>query len=428
MLTTTLPRALVKQAVFYQQPNLPDVEAYLHVQYSEVISKLEKKMANDPEFSCCSCERLMQRKQVTTFKFSGSKFSLNMWRMLKDYISKGNSSTANDTHYVCFYCRVRLSDDDMPSRCMLNRLVVEPVPPEFESLDPLGKQMIQWAKAFEAVYRLGTYTGKVPSHTSVKACKGTMFFLPLPLDKTMDTVEEIDDLAKGKLALLPNPELYIIVNSKGKSNKTIWQNLVSVDKLKAAVRKLKATLWLYVDVDESSLDEASWHMVKTVSEATSIMLEKVSSDKVSSYQSYTVRQLNSKQSSLPDTEHYKLVNVKEDPLSNKLKYLDELCFPTLFPTGRFGKSHPRQQRITPSEFVKSRLMNKDGYFRKEDQYVFYLLWQKEMRELASGIYNLLKGTWQHPMQVRDFVDRVATNEEHIEASLSTVFQNMRGSN
>ena len=97
----------------------------------------------------------------------------------------------------------------MPSRCVLNGLMVEPVSSKLESLDPLSKQMIQRAKAFQAVYRLGTYTGKVPSHTSVKACKSTMFFLLLPLDKTMDTVEEIKDLAKGKLALLPNPELYI---------------------------------------------------------------------------------------------------------------------------------------------------------------------------------------------------------------------------
>ena len=49
----------------------------------------------------------------------------------------------------------------------------------------------------------------VPSHNSLKACKGTMFFLPLPLDKTKDTLEEIQ-----KNASLPDPELFIIVNSK----------------------------------------------------------------------------------------------------------------------------------------------------------------------------------------------------------------------
>ena len=110
----------------------------------------------------------------------------------------------------------------MPSQCVLNGLEIDPVPPELEALDPLSKQMIQWAKPFQAVYRLGTYTGKVPSHTSVKACKGTMFFLPLPL------VEEIDKVATGKCqpTQLPDPELYIIVNSK---KKTIWQSLVNLD-------------------------------------------------------------------------------------------------------------------------------------------------------------------------------------------------------
>ena len=62
--------------------------------------------------------------------------------------------------------------------------------------------------------------------------------------------------------------------------------------------------------------------------------------------------------------------MKEDALSNKLKYLDVLCFPTLYPTGKFGECHPRQQKILPSKFVKSCLMNKDGRFRKDDQYVF----------------------------------------------------------
>ena len=145
----------------------------------------------------------------------------------------------------------------------------------------------------------------------------------------------------GEPVLLPQPELYIIVSSKSKSKKTIWQSLINKDELKAAVMQLKPSNWLYENVDENSLDDTSCHIIETVSETTSTMLEKVSTDEVSSYKSYTVRQLNSKQSSLPDSEHYKLVDVKEDALSNKLKYLDVLCFPTLYPTGKFGEWHPR---------------------------------------------------------------------------------------
>ena len=157
------------------------------------------------------------------------------------------------------------------------------------------------------------------------------------------------------------------------------------------------------------------------------MLKKVSADDVSSYQSYTIRRLDQRQSSMPDSEQYKLTNVKEDALSNKFKYLDVLCFPTLFPSGRFGESHPRKVPISASEFAKSHLLNKDGRFRKDDQYVFYLFWQKEMREIAAGVYNVLKSTQQHAMPVGEFMDRLSSTDQEVEANLSNVFQSVPGS-
>ena len=69
------------------------------------------------------------------------------------------------------------------------------------------------------------------------------------------------------------------------------------------------------------------------------MLEKVSADDVSLYQSYTIRRLDAKQTTMPDTEHYKLINVNENAMS---RYLDVLCFPTLFPSGKFGEHHSRK--------------------------------------------------------------------------------------
>ena len=158
-----------------------------------------------------------------------------------------------------------------------------------------------------------------------------------------------------------------------------------MDQVQAALEKLKQINWLYANVDVSSLDEESRCIVESVSDTSSIMLEKVSVEDTASYQSYTIRRLDQQQSMLPDSEHYKLRDVKEDALSNKLKYLDVLCFPTLFPSGKFGESHSRTVAITASEYAKSRLLNKDSRFRKNDQYVFFLLWQREMREIAAGI-------------------------------------------
>ena len=63
-----------------------------------------------------------------------------------------------------------------------------------------------------------------------------------------------------------------------------------------------------------------------------------------------------------------------------------LCFPTLFPSGKFGESHDCSIPISVSKFAKSHFLNKDSSFRKDCQYVFFHLWQKEMRELAAGVY------------------------------------------
>ena len=75
----------------------------------------------------------------------------------------------------------------------------------------------------------------------------------------MDTVEEIQRTIRGEPILVPDAQLYIIVNS---SKKTIWQSLVNVYELKAAVKQLKASNWFYANEDENSLDVKSRLMNK----------------------------------------------------------------------------------------------------------------------------------------------------------------------
>ena len=77
------------------------------------------------------------------------------------------------------YVNIRLVKNFMPNRCILNGLTTEAVPKEISNLDALSVQLIQRAKAFQTVVRLGTRTVKVPTYNSLKACKGVMFFLPL---------------------------------------------------------------------------------------------------------------------------------------------------------------------------------------------------------------------------------------------------------
>ena len=84
---------------------------------------------------------------------------------------------------------------------------------------------------------------------------------------------------------------------------------------------LKQINWLYANIDDGSVDDASRRIVESVSDTTSTMLAKVTADDVKSFQSYTIRRLDQKQSSLTDSEHFKLMNVKEDALIHRIFFL-----------------------------------------------------------------------------------------------------------
>ena len=182
-----------------------------------------------------------------------------MWPLLKDYLLNQDASAADDMHFMCNYCKPLIRRDKMPARCVLNGLHVVEVPPEFSRLDCLSKQFIQLAKAYQMVVQLGTCTAKVPTYNSLKACKGSMLFLPLPLDKTLQTLEEV-----GENTTLASPELYIIVNGRPTKSKVVWRTLVDVNHIKAAVSKLREINWLYNHIHEDCVDEAVNEVVEVV--------------------------------------------------------------------------------------------------------------------------------------------------------------------
>ena len=95
------------------------------------------------------------------------------------------------------------------------------------------------------------------------------------------------------------------------------------------------------------------------------MLDKENEHDISGFQAFTIRNLD-KLSTESDIEQYnKLLSVREDPTDSRQQHLDVICFPKLYPTGKFGKYHPRDVKISLSEFDKSKLLNKDSCYRKD---------------------------------------------------------------
>ena len=395
----------------------PGLELDLQVKHARMISLFEKAVRDYAIHPCCSCNVLFKRSAVTRVNFSDELGKV--WPALKLYILQDDPESAEKTLFMCHLCKQNLKKNNIAPRCVLNGLEVVKMPPELAKLDSLGRQFVQRAKAFQMVVRLGTYTNKVPAYNSLKACKGNIFFLPLPLEKTMATLNEVEQA-------LADPELYIIVNSHPTKNRVLWRSMVDVNDIKDAIAKLREINWLYQHVDDKSIDSAVKNVIEVVSKTSSTMLEKVSDEDVSDFQYYTIGNLDSRLNTATDIDQYKLQNLTEKPLADRQSHLDVMCFPVLFPDGKFGEFHPREVKLSPAEYVKSRLWNKDSRFRKDASYIFYLLAQKEKREIKAGMYNMLSSSKDRPTSVSNFFQNVRVNNDRLEANLSTLMQSVRG--
>ncbi len=228
--------------------------------------------------ACCSCELLHQRKSVTRAKHT-DELSSDVWPIL--FILERNPDAAEQVLYMCNYCKPIIKGNKLSPRCVLNGLQTVPIPEEPASLDPLSRQLVQRAKCYQTIVRWGTYTAKVPVYNSLKACKGTMFFFPLPLNKMLETVDQVEASSDA----LPDPELYILVNGRPTKSKVVWR-------VNAAIQRLKESNWLYKDVSDESVDEAAKRVIEVTNNATSSMLEKVTAEDFAGFQAFTIRNLD----------------------------------------------------------------------------------------------------------------------------------------
>ena len=340
------------------------LESEILLKHAKIVSDLEKQISDFAINECCSCECLYQRKAVTRIKLSDN-LGGTVWSRLKDHIAASESEQCNmeTLLYICYYCKLKIKKDILPPRCILNGLQTIPIPQELISLDPLSSQLIQLAKCYQTIVRLGTYTAKVPIYNSLKACKGTVFFLPLPFEKTLSTIDQINHSDK---TILPNPELYIIVNGKPTKDNVMWRTLLNVKNIRAAIKKLKEINWLYKDIENTSVDRVTKEITEVISKISSRMLVRATDRDLSTFQMYTIRILDNRLSDSLDSdiEQYKLLNIQESPLDNRQRYLDVMCFPILFPTGKYGQYHDREIKLSLSKYIKSRLLNSDSRFRK----------------------------------------------------------------
>ena len=93
--------------------------------------------------------------------------------------------------YICDYGLEYFRSNRLPPRCILNELDVGTIPDEMKMLNPYEKVLLQRAKCFQTVTRMGTVAKKhLPPTHKVQKVRGTTFHLPLPLQETLKRLPE----------------------------------------------------------------------------------------------------------------------------------------------------------------------------------------------------------------------------------------------
>lgn len=113
------------------------------------------------------------------------------------------------------------------------------------------------------------------------------------------------------------------------------------------------------------------------------------------YEEFTIHPMYTNKQNKSATELYQMLKVEDLALDFRYKALDLKCYPSLYPYGINGQREERVVCLTEFEYIKLRLMSRHPRFRLNQQYLFFLLNDSNIRQLNSGIFHKMNVTNAH---------------------------------
>ncbi|KAL6433602.1 hypothetical protein ACFW04_006589 [Cataglyphis niger] len=348
-----------------------DIDDDIISRYRKAFETLIKRSTDTPRHICVSCERLCYKRNVSKINSLQAQIDIQNWRDLMAHIQQQKINA----EYICNYCAEKFRKGFMPAYCILNNLFTDDVPEVISFLNTFEKILIQRTKAFQTVLKMGT---KV---------KGRTFHLPLLLQETLNklcsTTDSIND----------NHELYILIRGIPTKSKIIWEEIVN------------NTLYSHIimpndhnDLCLTKLESSKFQMEETENniEATLDNEPKLLNDKLEKIKNdvellRTIYPLYEKKTNKTATL-YQMLKIHDLSLNNREQYLDLMCFSDLYPFGINGQHEFRQIKLFDHEFIKCHLTFKHPQYRLNQQYLFYLLNDANIRQLSHGIYHKMNIT------------------------------------
>lgn len=427
------------------------------------IREYNEIMTDPPTVPCISCERLYSRKNVKYIEDMSNinvictllnvqpDDSENYVQQLLDYCPKEG---IEDTT-ICNNCYNKLKTNTLPSMCILNNLFTPTMPQELADLNNFEKVLIQRVKAFQTIVKLDTVAKKnIPHYVKADKVKGRTFHLPLPLNETLKKICPDTD------PLNTDTNLFIVVRSNPtKKSKIIWEDLVDIKKIWKALHILKQSNPLYSEIiipsnheelllslnnyqlqydiqedigeenangDEIEVEneiENEIHKLDSLKKNGALLTQKDECD--SYYEQFTIYPLHGEKFNEKDSKLYQMLEVHANPYDNRAKDLDVKCFPDLFPTGKYGQGDERSVKLREFDFIRSKLTSKHPQFRLNNQYLFFCLFNSNLRQVNAGIFHKLNVTNPRNMcTAAELIEKLKKGE--LEDSMTSIFARLPG--
>ncbi|XP_073714001.1 uncharacterized protein [Misgurnus anguillicaudatus] len=370
------------------------------------ISQFQQEVSRGPECVCCVCHRLLFRKQVIECKFDcyeqkGQHIAdLSKRCITLKYLHVCDTECEDNCNlsghlacnlWICYTCHRKILRGQLPEESVANNMHLEDIPKELKCLNSLEQHLIALNIPFLKLLCL--------PRGGQRACHGPVVCIPVNTTNMTNILprNECDDhmikiKLKRKLTYKGHYE-YKYVHTDHVRN--------------ALVYLVQNNMW-YKDVEFNEQwinnlnepDEADGNEMQEDNVADNSDDDKVADDESHEDLTYIKEQsgLLSDTSLQPvdigseiiDQHFHDVLSVAPGEGNSPVRLLSDetneaKCFPFLYPTGGPTFHDARPEKITLSRYLNARILNADGRFAQNSDFIFYAQYISEVEQILSNV-------------------------------------------
>ncbi|XP_041961680.1 uncharacterized protein LOC121719960 [Alosa sapidissima] len=366
------------------------------------IDHFRQEVSCGPEYVCSVCHRLLFRKQVVKckrhcYERKGAEVTALANRCITlQYVcdveceQKCNfSDSPSSKLWICHTCHRKILGGKLPEESVTNNMHLDDIPAELKCLNSLEQHLI--ARHIPFMKLLCLPRGRQ------RACHGPCVSVPVN--------------NAGVTNILPRNECddkMIRVKLKRKlTYKGHYEYMyVHTDRVRNALRYLMANNKWYGDVTMNdkwvnSLNGTDQHEESTKQETPAnsdddnVPEEQAEEDVTyikdqNGLLSDTSLQPVDLGSEIIDQNFQDILNVAPGEGNSPVRLLSDKtneakCFPVLYPSGGPTFHDERESKITLSRYLNTRILNADGRFAQNTDFIFYAQYISEVHQVVSGV-------------------------------------------